>query len=556
MTGAAPQSRAGEAASALRLGALRLRVHHGPAALPPALPDREAVAAALDLALRDLLDAGDASYWVVRRLHLPFRVEPAPGSAHLVEAFARSLRAAMRRILVGEVVDGVRRYDSRAHWLAECLWAQACGTASGQWQFRRYRHHDPLPPGDAVRLTLAAERAAGLQALALIARAQRIRPFCDRLGEVAARGILRGLLPARGPAPGGPDDPLRRFLEEERAAAPRRRYAPALAATARCADTRPDRPLPGREALMSNLRRSQALAPLQPLRVRPPDGEEAPRRQAEAGAKAPHGSAEGGRGAETVTARPGLAQADAPWLETGFAGVFVLWRSVLEMDLLSLLPGGGDASPARLALAAALAGPDHEVAWADPALHWLCNHWPEEGERPPDPPSDLRRRFPVHYAERRFPRPVVPALSRAGRVSLLQDRDTEDWLWLGSARDCRSAASLLGAPPGAPPVAARDPAVDLEWFGVADRRARRGWALLARAAYGDFARRLYGLQGASAAWLWDKLLSGWGRLEPGSPAIITLPRVQLDLVLRMGGLGGTRIETPGGPVLLSLPGAE
>ena len=38
-------------------------------------------------------------------------------------------------------------------------------------------------------------------------------------------------------------------------------------------------------------------------------------------------------------------------IETAFAGVFVLWRSVIEMDLLSLLPGGKDEGPARLARA-------------------------------------------------------------------------------------------------------------------------------------------------------------------------------------------------------------
>jgi hypothetical protein len=36
---------------------------------------------------------------------------------------------------------------------------------------------------------------------------------------------------------------------------------------------------------------------------------------------------------------------------------------------------------------------------------------------------------------------------------------------------------------------------------------------------------------------------------------LRLPRVQLDLVLRMGGLDGTVIDTPGGAVRLTLPGA-
>jgi hypothetical protein len=138
----------------------------------------------------------------------------------------------------------------------------------------------------------------------------------------------------------------------------------------------------------------------------------------------------------------------------------------------------------------------------------------------------------------------------------LQYRRSEDWLALASPRRCLAAPRRLDAEPQAPLPTSRDPAIDLDWFGVRHRRERRAWVLLARAAYGDFARRLHGLEGSSAAWLWERLLAGWGTLEPGSPAVIHLPRAQLDLVLRMSALDGLLLETPGGQVRLALPGAD
>ncbi|MDJ0628982.1 MAG: hypothetical protein QNJ44_12040 [Rhodobacter sp.] len=555
MTGAAAEIRHPDTPRhALRVGALRFRLHRAGGDGAVDLPDPDALSAALEATLRNVLDSNDPGYWVVRRLALPFRVDGQIGPAYLAELFARQFGVVLRRILAGEIVEGVQRFDSRAHWLAACLWAQACGAAAGQWQFARYRHLAALPPGDAVRLTIEQEIAAAPAALALLAETSRIRSFCDRIGDGAARAVLRQLLDRSGQA-ATLDPGLKRRFEEERRAAPGRGHAAMLAAIARSVHARPDRPLPSSGAARRAIRLATAA-------IAPPAGFEAASTRPRTIGRPRAGAARNA----AVDARPEAGEAkrrevqfqqrpdEGLTIETPYAGIFVLWRSVLELDLPSLLPTGDAAGAARLGLAAALAGPEHARAWADPALHWLCDHRPEKAGPPPSPPA-IERRLVAHFTAWRYPEPVVPVLSRSGRVNVLRDGATGDWLALGDRRLCERTARPTGRAPGPAPPGMRDPAVDLDWFGLRHRRSRRGWALLARAAYSDFARRLHGLGGASAAWLWDKLLAGRGTLVLGEPSEMCLPRVQLDLVLRMGALDGTVIDAPGGPVRLSLPGA-
>jgi hypothetical protein len=560
MTGARRQSEdddAGARRSGLRVGALGFRVYHeGGDGLPPVFPGRDAVADAIDTALQDVADPSDPSYWVIRRLDVQFRTVAALGAAHLAQAFAAQVRARIRRVLAGEIVDGVRRYDSRADWLADCLCALAEGGAAQHWHFGRYRDHAGLPPGDAVRLTVQADVTTAHAALARLAATQRIRPFCDRIGEAACRAVLRLILPAAPRAHSDLVAPLQLLLQDEKCLTPQRRYAPALTAIARLGATQMAAPLPSFAALDQAGRLvvlPTSRAPLAAMRLRSDDasrGQGSPaERMRPAVVQAP------GHALGLSSSKPYETAAPAPGFETGFAGVFVLWRSVIELDLLALLPQGAAGGPARLALAATLAGPDRKAAWADPALQWLCNHTPNDGDAFPDAPKELAHRFADHFAAGRRPHPVVPTLTRVGRSHVLQDLITEDWLWVGDKRTAHRRAARIGTPMGLPAAGARDPGVDLHWFGVTHRCDRRPWALLARAAYGDFARRLNGLQGASAAWSWGKLLAGWGLLEQGHPARITLPHVPLDLVLRMGGLDGTVITAPGGAVEIRLPGA-
>jgi len=545
---------AGEGA-ALLVGRLRFRLHHAVRGLPPALPDRTSLGAAIQEALRDTLDPGDDAYWVVRSVSLPFRAEPALGVPSLAERFALALRGAVQRILRGEVVEGIYRYDSRAHWLAECLWAQARGAVGRQWQFGRYRHHDALPVAAAVRLTLAAEPGAALRALSLLAEDRRICEFASRIGEDGARGVLALLLPQSHVASASPTPRLRALLAQESAASPRRPFAAMLAVVARHHEAGPAPPLPAFRKLRQAMAEAQIAAP---ARARESGADDAsPAEAVIPGTAAPLGpvqltlrdrSDSGGRPRVTI------APDTLPAIETSFAGIFVLWRSVREMGLDALLPAGEAGGPARLALASAMAGRHHRAAWDDPALHWLCNYYPQ-GAPPAVPPPDLAGNFLDHYRAWCEPRLLTPTLVRAGRSWLVQDRHSEDWLAFGSRRECEAACARVQRQPVPPAADARDPAIDIARFDVSGRRTRRSFVLLARAAYGDFARRLHGLERSSAAWLWERLLAGWGTLEQGAPARILLPRVPLDLVLRMGGLDGTSIQTPGRLVRLVLPGA-
>ena len=536
----------------LRVGTLNLRVHHGNEPLPPSIPSRDELAHALEAGLSGVIDPDDPSYWVIRRLSLPFRTEARPGQAALAAAFTDALRDAVQRVLRGEIVDGVRRFDSRAAWLAECLWLQATDPGRREWVFDRYAHHTALPPADATRLTIAAEPEAGPAALACLARTRRIRRFARRIGERGARAVLKQILPQV--ASTVPDQSLRAMLGDERAAMPGGRFAPALTVVALRLRDHPAAPLPPLAALTSEI----ATGKNDRSRAR---GVGAATRDAALRAVAdamPPGDTEGSvalpRPSDVTVPGP-RAHARGPQpIPTEYAGVFVLWRSVNELGLLDLLPGGPKAGPARLALAAAMTGPDHAAAWADPALHWLTGYEPE-GDKAPSAPADLHRRLTRHIVDWRAPRPVAPMIRQAGRTWLLQDLETEDWLSLGTCRDVSRLATGLGHAIAAPPATARDPAVDLAFFDVAHRRARRGWALLARAAYGDFARRLHGLERSSAAWLWDRLLSGPGVLHTGAEARMMLPRVPLDFVLRMGGLNGTQVRAAAADVQLCLPGA-
>ncbi|WP_299628741.1 hypothetical protein [uncultured Tateyamaria sp.] len=555
MTGAARLTASEDARASLRVGALELKLFHHGSGLPPALPEKADIATALQKVLDNCLDPNDPSYWVVRRMTVRFQAEAGQGVPHLVAGFAAQLRDQIAGLLAGEVIEGVRRYDTRAAWLAACLWAQADGTAAHQWQFARYRHHAALPPADAVRLTLAAEPDVALPALALIAREDRMRLFCTRIGDVGCRAILRVLLPAvRGQRPTLSPTLMARLVHE-RTATPKRSFGAALTALVDVASTEPHAPMPSFAVVERAIRlASEAENAGAVTYVEPVPSDSAPMPKTDTEPAQAHSVKPETRPQRISSASPQGAPELSAGIETGFAGVFVLWRSVMELKLVDLLPAGDAAGPARLALAAALAGRAYHEAWNDPALHWLCDHVPKDYAMP-DPPPDLAARFAVHFAARRHPFPVVPTVTRVGRLSIVQDRHTQDWLWLGDGRRADRLIRRMGAGPQLPAPDARDPAVDLAWFDIRHRAARRPWVLLARAAYGDFARRLHGLQGASAAWSWDRLLAGWGRLEPGGPASIRLPSVPLDLVLRMGGMGGTLVETASGPVMLQLPRA-
>lgn len=549
----ATQAQAGE----LAIGALRLRLRHGLGLAQPRPPDAGQIGAAIADAFKAVIDPGDASHWVVRSLRLN-AVSPAGDAATIAAAFASQLREAMRKLLRGEVTDGVIRYPDRAAWLAALLWDHACGLARAHWAYARHRHLDAVPREMVPRLVFEAEPADALAAMIRLTAEGRLHGFAERIGEDGARAAWPALLRAAGAR----ESPMleARFARQLAAVAERFPQSPqraALVALVEQACASPGERLPGPAAVRRQIAGATARGrrPLRPVADAPgiqpardplaADDDVTPLRVP---ASAESNAQQREKGASILDS--------FETIDTPHAGVLLLWRSVVEMKLERLLPVDAPPGAARLTLAAALAGPMRVQAWRDPALHWLTGYEPADDETPIAADAGMPARFIAHMLDWRAPRAVTPVLRTCGRLHMLQDRETEDWLAIGTARECTVAATRLRAHPCAPGDPSRDPMRDVAFFGVATCRAARPWALLARAAYADFARRLGGLERSSANWLASNLLTGWGRLAPGEPALLVLPHVPLDLVLRMSGIDGTTVRLDDGrSVRLCLPGA-
>lgn len=529
-----PRRDADDAGSRVAIARTRFVVRGDRARAPPPVPDAAVLARAIEEALAPLLDPGDPAVWVVRRIAVHARAG-SHDEAAIAAAAAAGLRTAVARVLRGETVDGVMRYPDRAAWLAALLWDHAHGRAGGRWVYARFAALDAVPVGLVPRQLFAAEPTDAIPALRRLEEEGRLVAWVEAIGERGATATLAGLCDVAG---GG---------------GARAGYSVAVVRDALAAAAGPARPAASERAALIAVVRMAATSPL----VAVPAIAELRAARALLGAG-------GGRSAlvddEGLIAhlphRPGNAVTPArsrrrsdhadpsqranlavvrdEVLDTPHAGVVLLWRSVRELALDALLDELPDPARARLTLAAALAGPARAAAWADPALQWLTGCRPTRGQRPLPPPSELAARFAAHLAERAAPRTIERIVQPCGAVSIVQDRLTEDWLAIAPGAHGQTVLPDR-----------RDPAIDAAFFGIARAPARRPWTLFARAAYADFARRLTGLDRSSAAWLWSNVLAGWGRLAPGDEAVLTMPSVPLDLVLRMTGLDGTRFAVDG-----------
>ncbi|HEX8224025.1 MAG TPA: hypothetical protein VF605_09435 [Allosphingosinicella sp.] len=548
-----PETRVETAAGRLGIGRMRLVVRHARGRRPPPVPDGEELGTAIADALATMLDPGDPAVWVVRSLVVPAYAEYAPGAAELARAVAQRLREAVARVLRGEKAEGVIRYPDRAAWLAALLWDHVRGEARGRWAYARFAALDALPLAFVPRQLFAMEPDLAVPALLRLAAAGRLRAFASAIGESGARPLLPLVLTGRPTArtePRAAAALARRLVANAGPALPVASGRALLVALIEAAAAAPgEAPLDRATATAAQAQALAAPAPA-PASNPAPAGATSSRYASPSPASPPSTAALAPAPAPAApTLRPAAPLAPDGIVDTAYAGLFLLWRSVAELGLEALWPPDVDPGPMRLTLAASLAGPDRDSAWNDPALHWLAGFVPEPGSGPIAAPPGLEARFRAHMARRAEPRPLHPVARSCGRLRLVQDRGSEDWLAVGTARD---TAPLRAAP--APPDL-RDPARDIAFFGLARDRPRRPWALLARAAYGDLARRLVGLDRSSGAWLWTNVLAGWGQLVPGEPARLHMPRVSLDLVLRMTGLDGSdvaladgrrfRIELPG-----------
>ena len=509
----------------LRIGTLRLRTR---LAMPANSALRQPALARVDLAgplhaeLQPLLGNGDSSVWLIRRLDVRALADAGTDPA---TALARAVRLAVERALSGDG-DGVRHFPDRPARLAAFLVDLANGDAFDRWYHARWRHLAALPLAQALRLAIADDSEQGLAALVALAADARLARLIDRISTAGAYAVLAALLTPH-PASAATIDPdvitalaadepmLRRW-----AAGPQAMLLLTIAVARQTAA-----PLPAIAAAVA-----AALPAMFAASAAPPA---APR----------HHPAMTPRPSTKYPARPpavpryhprtALAITSQTPIFTGFAGIFLLWRSATELGLTALL-----ATPAvRLHFAAALAGPDRDAAFADPALHWLAGHIPQLGEPDPRPPPPLAiaRLLAAAAAPRR------PALVRqvCGKTHVLQDAASEDWLAVGSARTIgRIVKALQLGRPGPAAADARPATADIAHFAAAP-----AWRVPARAAHADLARRLPGLARSSAAYVAGNLVAGAGRLEIAAdgPRVI-LPNLPLDLVLRMTGIDGTRVD--------------
>jgi len=563
MIAAAPVAQAGAARSRLHLGRIEFaisvaRAGQWPAPWTDAERFRRDAASVLEQSLAPLLDDADPSVWIIRRLDLVSLVDG--GSDRAAHAFAAALRNAIARALRGEDGGGIIRFPNRAAYLARLLAEVARGDGFERWYHFRYRHLAALPLPDALVHILAADPDTSAEALAELHAARQLDGMLDALGERGARRVLAMLARAE-PALAPPSDLNRIATPEQVRAVVAVRSAGACARLALLAGAirTPALAVPVLAAAADTLIRAEAAhrpsaMPRGGVSATPPRAGPEPGAIA---AAAPRKRGRSARGPDPAALRPRAPRhaAEAETIDTPFAGIFLLWRSVVELGLERLLPAGADGNTARLTLAATLAGREWRAAFDDPALRWLAGV-DDPDAQPARASPGLAAAFARHMAERAAPRPLRLAEQRAGAICVIQDEATEDWIHLLGVRAKAGRGLIL---PHAIPLAdrrARPVSRDLVHFGV-DARTPAGrlpWILLARAAFADFARRLTGLERSSSAWLAANLIVGQGRVTFGDPPEVLLPGVPLDLVLRMTGIDRTIVAPAHGPAYrLCLP---
>ena len=135
---------------------MRLRVRHGQGQPPPRLPDGAVLAKAVREALTALVDPGDESFWVIRSLRLPAAACDKDDGGVLAALVAAQVGKALRKVLRGELVEGVRRFPNRIAWLAELLLDHARGAAHGHWLYASRSGYDAVPPHLVPRIVLLA----------------------------------------------------------------------------------------------------------------------------------------------------------------------------------------------------------------------------------------------------------------------------------------------------------------------------------------------------------------------------------------------------------------
>jgi hypothetical protein len=586
------------------------------------------VAPALKEVLVPLMDSGDPSVWIIRRLDVKIVGDRASGHKEIGRAFARSFRKAMVRAFNGEGNLAAIRFPDRASYLAHFLVDLAEGRAWDRWYYRHFADLRPLPVGAAVRMLLEREEPHAQSAVIKVEERGRLQRLIDQLGENDAHRIYSSLVP---PAMAGAAENAAIVAVAEvllrqpgllaHGTGYRMRLSLLVTALARLPLT-VGAIAAAIDTILTALTAADGSAPA--LRGQITDAA----REQTGETRRPRALAERLQavlarlrsGASPSAPRRRAAPAHVSSLATPFAGVFLLWRSAVEIGLDRLVAQGLDAPRAclrRLALAARLAGPAWRAALEDEAVQWLAGI--------AEPPSDDAIAAALTFSDTehgatgrglcnrlldlRPPTPLSLLLQHHGDAVVLQDAQRQDWL--AAAADGPPAADLAGAeiawlllregiaiervpevyrgwrrcelpdsgfallapgsvPPHESTIARARQAIgalrpvggDLSYFDAGDAagdpRSALLWAVLARAAHSDLARRLPGLELSSALYLGRNVVQGQGTFARNigeHDAEVVLPSAPIDLVLRMTGLDRTVLRLDDGrSMLIRLPG--
>ncbi|WP_143744697.1 hypothetical protein [Mesorhizobium prunaredense] len=592
----------------------------GPASDPAGTLAKE-VAASLSSALGPICDSGGPAVWIIRRLDFDLAGGRSWEPGLVADALAEQLRAVLLRVLSGECSDIAIRFPDRAAYLAQFLADLVDGKTWDRWYYGAFAPLHPLPVGAAVRMVLEKEPGISFDILVRIAERGGLPRFLAGLGVADADRILAIVAE---PNKAMPDMPvLVRICESLVGFDPPVALGGPKAMLEAMVRIGIATGLPA-PVLMAGLRFVAGRLRTGGRASDRPEGRD--RRAVPADLSAAARSTDvptGGRLQSLLKqlagrAKPGRKRShaaraiDVDGIVTPRAGVFLLWRSVIELGLDPVFTAGcpaGLASARRQALAVALSGLNQPGAEDDEALRWLTLHEPDEMAAPAlfaDNAAAVQQALFATLTGLRPARPLHLVVQRVGDVSILQDALTQDWYH--AARGAQSLplpdaeiASVLV--PGemmeelpaalrrweATPIAnsthvlfTERPGPRTETLAAAARALENlrpagpdldylaggrdpdavdlSLMLFARAAYADVGRRLPGLTLSSAAYLGRNAVHGVGRLRinpSGShaDAEVDLSSVPFDFIWRMTGLGGTVYRLADGrSILLNMAG--
>ena len=554
---------------------------------------REELQPSLADALGALCPESDPAVWVIRRLDLELLVDVGWNRDRMARRWAREFAQSLTRILHGPVDGNVLRFPDRASYLAQFLRDLTNDRAWGRWYYGPFRELASLPRSAAIREALAREPAIAEAALLALGAQYGTRELRQALTAADAAKILeliRGVDSPAEPTAESIEAAIKAWPEVLPAAPGEARSKAALVLQLALRQSRPALPRPVVTAAVEAL--LDLVASLRD--AHDPEASLDSLLAEHAGLRAPAKIAVStalkkaeSRSRLIELARTGPAKivalrSEGQRLPTAFAGLFLLWRSVVALGFESLFAGN---ATRRGLLAAKLVG---MAALEDPAVQLLTG-----AEKTPSH-GDLLRSLRATATQEIWP--YLPSATSEGeclhleeipwpdgrRLLLLRNAAADNWLWAAIVPPDRVAMSTAE---GFAVVAARHPGLARAVEGGYLERIRPilpdlahlalpplegesieaaeelPWSLMAHAVYRDFGRRLPGFAWSSIGHLHRNFIAGEGELRieirgDRRQITATLPTAPLQLVLRMAGLSGSRFSLPGEPptdVVLALP---